>query len=90
MNFVQVFLLTSLASTLGVYADLGLERSLPRFVPEVEARAGREGVIAFLRRVVGIKLLVLVVVLAGMALLARPLLAELTRRETSFPFPIAR
>src|SRR3712207_9157150 len=36
-----IFLLTSLASTIGLYADLGIERALPRFLPEVERHGGR-------------------------------------------------
>lgn len=76
-----VFLLTSLASTLGLYADLGLERSLPRFLPEVEERAGRAGVRALLRRVLGLKVAVLALVLVALALLARPLVTHLAERE---------
>src|SRR5947209_9633775 len=34
---------TSLLATIGLYSDLGIERALPRFVPEVERTYGRDG-----------------------------------------------
>jgi hypothetical protein len=61
-----VFFLTSLATTIGVYADLGIERSLPRFLPEVQAQAGRWGVRRLIRQVVRVKLLVLLVLVLGL------------------------
>ena len=76
-----VFLLTSLASSLGLYADLGLERTLPRFLPEAEARGGRLAVGELLWRVMRVKLAVLAVVLIGLAFAARPLLTRLAVRE---------
>jgi O-antigen/teichoic acid export membrane protein len=77
-----VFLLTSLATTIGLYSDFGIERSLPRFLPEVEERAGREGVLRLLRGVLKAKMAVLLLLLGGLALLGRPLLGHLEARET--------
>lgn len=58
----------ALLTTLGLFADLGIERTLPRFYPEVEMRLGRRGVANLLFWVSIIKaavLLVLVGVLIG-------------------------
>lgn len=66
-----IFLLTNLAATVGLYADLGIERALPRYLPEVEQRSGRLGVLRFLRRIIGLKLAILalfLVILNGLAL----------------------
>src|SRR5262249_43137007 len=76
-----VFLLTSLATTIGLYADLGIERSLPRFLPEVEHHEGRAGVVRFMRRVMGLKLLVLLVPLLGLVAFAGPLARYLSGEQ---------
>jgi O-antigen/teichoic acid export membrane protein len=76
-----VFLLTSLATTIGLYADLGIERSLPRFLPEVEHHEGRTGVVRFMRRVMGLKLLVLLLPLAGLVAFAGPLARYLSAEQ---------
>ncbi len=68
-----VFLLTSLASTVGLYADLGIERALPRYLPEVEQGGGRLAVRAFINKVIRLKLAILVVVSFALLLLATPL-----------------
>lgn len=49
-----------------LYTDLGLERTLPKFLPEVEERFGRGGVRLFLQWVLGVKLCLLLVVVAGL------------------------
>ena len=76
-----LFLITSLAATLGLNADLGMERTLPRFLPEVERRHGRQGVQALVRRVIGVKLLILVGFVIGLALLQQPLCRFLAGKE---------
>lgn len=38
----------ALLTTLGLLVDLGIERTLPRFYPEVEMRFGRKGVVRLL------------------------------------------
>jgi O-antigen/teichoic acid export membrane protein len=50
---------TALLSTLGIISDLGVERALPRYIPEVEIREGRAGLGRFLRRVAWLKALTL-------------------------------
>ena len=39
-----IALLGAMAATLGLVLDLGVERALVKFLPEIEARYGREGV----------------------------------------------
>jgi O-antigen/teichoic acid export membrane protein len=68
-----VFLLTSLASTVGLYADLGIERALPRFLPEVEQSGGRDAVRQFMRTIIRLKLAILAVLSLLLLLLAAPL-----------------
>jgi O-antigen/teichoic acid export membrane protein len=74
-------LLTSLAATIGVYADLGIERSLPRFIPEVESHGGRAGVARFLRRIIALKLAIVLICIAALLALSRPLLGFVVGRE---------
>src|SRR5262245_35287263 len=74
-------LLTSLAATIGVYADLGIERSLPRFIPEVESRGGRVGVARFLRRIIALKLAIVLVCIAVLLAFSGPLLGFVVTRE---------
>jgi len=76
-----LFLITSLAATLGIHADLGMEKALPRFLPEVEERAGRQGVRGLLRRVIGLKLLILAPLVLALLALDGPLRGLLTSRE---------
>ena len=76
-----LFLLQSLATTIGLYADMGIERTLPRFLPEVEKASGREGVKRLMTRVIRLKLLVLLVLVAVLAVFAAPLTQALVRHE---------
>lgn len=66
-------LLVSLASTLGSYADLGMERALPRYMPEVAHHFGRAGLRRFLREVVAVKLGLLFLILLGLQIFYAPL-----------------
>jgi len=68
-----LFLITSLAATLGFNADLGIERALPRFLPEVEQRSGRDGVRTLIRRVIRAKLLIVGVFALALTAFQRPL-----------------
>ncbi|HUP28244.1 MAG TPA: hypothetical protein VM409_07400, partial [Chloroflexia bacterium] len=43
-GFALLSLTTSLLYFLGLFGDLGIERTLPRFYPEIEMRYGRRGV----------------------------------------------
>jgi O-antigen/teichoic acid export membrane protein len=74
-------LLTGLAATIGLYADLGIERSLPRFLPEVERRAGRGGVARFLRRIIALKLALVVLFVVGLQLFSAPLIGWVAANE---------
>src|SRR5262245_37862570 len=76
-----LFLVTSLAATLGIHADLGMEKALPRFLPEVEHQAGRRGVRRLLWQVIGLKLLILVPLMLGLLALDGPLRGLLAGRE---------
>jgi O-antigen/teichoic acid export membrane protein len=49
----------SLSATCGVFVDLGTERSIVKFLPELAARAGHRGARRLLRWVLGVKTLVL-------------------------------
>lgn len=53
-------------SLLGTWVDLGIERALPKFIPEIQHSNGRAGVRWLLSRVMIVKLAVLVVVAIGL------------------------
>src|SRR3712207_4041637 len=76
-----IFLLTGLASTIGLYADLGIERALPRFLPEVERYGGRQAVQQFIRQMIKLKLGILLILIVLLNLLAGPILNELADRQ---------
>lgn len=76
-----LMLLTGLAATIGVYADMGIERSLPRFLPEIEGQSGRRGVARFLKRIIAIKLGIMLVCVVALLLLGGSLIAFATRGE---------
>ena len=65
----------ALLATLGLFSDLGIERTLPRFYPEIEMRFGRRGVVRLLFWVTLVKAAVLVV-LVGVLLFRARLCAE--------------
>jgi len=58
-GFAVVTQLTALLSVLGAFTDLGLERALPRFIPEFEMTTGRAGLNRLLRGVVLVKVAVM-------------------------------
>lgn len=58
--------LLAAATIIGQYTDLGLERTLPKFLPEIEMRFGRRGVRLFLQWVLGFKLITYVLVLTAL------------------------
>ncbi|MBP8251005.1 MAG: oligosaccharide flippase family protein [Herpetosiphon sp.] len=68
-----LFWLTNLASSIGMYADLGIERALPRFIPDIEQHSGRRGVLRFLRRMIALKLAIMAVLVLVINLAAVPL-----------------
>jgi len=52
-------LVTSAAGILGVWVDLGIDRSLPRFIPELEQQRGRAAVGRFMAWIFAIKIVLL-------------------------------
>lgn len=52
---------TSAAAILGVWVDLGIDRSLPRFIPELERSGGRAAVGRFMLRIFAVKVMLLLV-----------------------------
>jgi O-antigen/teichoic acid export membrane protein len=52
-------LVTSAAGILGVWVDLGIDRSLPRFIPELEQQRGRAAVGRFMAWIFVVKLVLL-------------------------------
>jgi O-antigen/teichoic acid export membrane protein len=52
-------LITSAAGILGVWVDLGIDRSLPRFIPELEQQRGRAAVGHFMAWIFALKVLLL-------------------------------
>lgn len=71
-------LIRASVSSVGIWVDLGIERALPKFIPEVQQSAGRAGVRALLGRIMAIKLAVLLITAAVLALLSDRFLGKLT------------
>ena len=76
-----MFLLTSLAATIGLYADLGIERALPRYLPEIERSGGRAAVRRFMNQIIRLKLVILLLLSVGLNLLAGPLINHMAREQ---------
>jgi O-antigen/teichoic acid export membrane protein len=55
-SYGAVVTISAMATTLGLFADLGIERGLAKFLPEIEARHGRQGVARTLQGIIGLKL----------------------------------
>lgn len=72
-----ISLVSSAASSAGIWLDLGIEQTLPKFIPEVEHAGGRSAVRFFLRRIISIKLLVLLAGLLTMPLWGGVLLKQI-------------
>ncbi len=54
-------LVSSAAASLGIWVDFGIDRSLPRFIPEVEQKQGRKAVGQFITIIFIIKSLLLLI-----------------------------
>jgi O-antigen/teichoic acid export membrane protein len=67
-NFGVLTQLSALLSILGLVSDLGVERALPRFIPEFEITGGRKGLSEMLRRVALIKALSMLPFVAALLL----------------------
>ncbi len=74
-------LITGVAVTLGSYIDLGMERSLPRYIPEVAKRFGARGLRRFLREVIGSKIILLLALILVFNLFSAPLLGYMRNSE---------
>lgn len=60
--FGLLALVSALANTMGLWVDLGIDRALPKFIPEQERQGGRAAVARLLRVVTALKLAMLLVV----------------------------
>jgi O-antigen/teichoic acid export membrane protein len=58
----------ALLNTLGLFSDFGIERTLPRFYPEIEMRFGRRGIVRFLMWITLIKGIALLALVAALAI----------------------
>ena len=67
-GFALYSLTVALLNFLGMFADLGIERTLPRFYPEIEMRFGRRGVLRLLGWVALVKGVVLLALVAALLL----------------------
>lgn len=54
-------LVSSAAASLGIWVDFGIDRSLPRFIPEIEQQKGRAAVKTFMSGIFAIKVALLVI-----------------------------
>ena len=73
-GFESYAVATSLLATIGLYSDLGIERALPRFVPEIERAYGRAGLRRFIFGITALKLALLAVIGGGLWLFADALI----------------
>lgn len=67
-GFALYSITTALLYQFGLLSDLGIERTLPRFYPEIEMRYGRKGILRLLFWVTAIKGGVLLLIIAALAL----------------------
>ena len=65
-GFAILSLATALLTFLGLFADLGIERTLPRFYPEIEMMYGRRGTVRLLLMVTLIKGAVLLLLIGAL------------------------
>lgn len=70
-------LIRASVSSVGIWVDLGIERALPKFIPEVQRSSGRSGVRVLIARVMAVKVAVLLVTAAILALLSDRYLGKL-------------
>lgn len=67
-DYAQYSLVLFTAALIGTYVDLGMERSVARFTPEIELHAGRQGLEKFFARLFGIKMLIILPVVLAFAI----------------------
>ncbi len=61
-------LILSVAAMIGTTVDLGIERTISKFSPEVEKHAGRDGLKQFFGSIFGVKLALIALVLLAFAI----------------------
>lgn len=66
-DYAQYSLILYTAALIGAWVDLGMERSVSRFTPEIEASAGRKGLEKFFVILFGVKLLIIAPVVLAFA-----------------------
>lgn len=66
-QYAQYSLILGVTALIGAWVDLGMERTVGRFTPEVEASAGRKGLEKFFATLFGIKFLVMLPMLLAFA-----------------------
>lgn len=76
---------TAAAGTLGVWVDMGIDRALPRFIPELEQEQGRAAVRRFMRVIFLIKLALLLVFSSVALLFAGRFIAHLLAGVEQLP-----
>lgn len=67
-DYAQYVLIVSVAALIGAYVDLGMERSVARFTPEIELSAGRQGLEKFFAQLFALKMLFILPVVLAFAL----------------------
>jgi O-antigen/teichoic acid export membrane protein len=67
-DYAQYSLILYTAALIGAWVDLGMERSVGRFTPEIEASAGRRGLERFFASLFAVKFLVMLPLLLAFAL----------------------
>ncbi len=67
-EYAQYSLILYTAGLIGAWVDLGMERSVARFTPEIEMRAGRHGLEKFFASLFGLKLAVILPIVLAFAL----------------------
>lgn len=64
-EFGAISLLSATASSIGIWADLGIDQTLPRYIPEVDRAGGAGAVRRFLRVIMAFKLVIVALALAA-------------------------
>jgi O-antigen/teichoic acid export membrane protein len=67
-GFAVYGLSLALLDFLGLFSDFGIDRTLPRYLPEVELKYGRQGITRLMAGVTGIKGVVILLVVLSLAL----------------------
>lgn len=77
--------ITAAAGTLGVWVDLGIDRALPRFIPELEQQQGRTALRRFMAFIFIFKVVLLVLFSAGALFFSDRFIAHLLTGVEQLP-----